>query len=280
MNKYLNLLLEAPEAFADKPALIDRKGKRSSNYAQFGELMLKTASWVYAKHLNERAFIPVCFESSLEYAAAVCGVWLAGHTAVPMGQAFPPERIKYICMNCDAPFVIDEDVIDEIRSTEAVDISEFPESRDEDVALLLYTSGSTGMPKGILHTFAGLYANQQMGNRETYGPGQAWAMGAPFYFVASVAIYKVLTCGGCVHLLDEETMRDVSKLEDYYEEHGITVGFISPSVLSSFHNRAKTLKLVMTGSERLTGQCSRDGYKLYNNYGMSETMGTVCSFFG
>lgn len=38
------------------------------------------------------------------------------------------------------------------------------------------------------------------------------------------------------------------------------------------------LKLVMTGSERLTGQCSRDGYKLFNNYGMSETMGTVCSF--
>ena len=278
MNEYLKLMVKAPEAFGGTTALVDRKGTRASDYTEFGDLMFRTASWIYKRHLNERSFIPVRFESSMEYAAAVCGVWLSGHAAVPMGHAFPPERIKYICMNCDAPFVIDDDVLDEIRSTEKADISKLPESGEEDIALLLYTSGSTGMPKGILHTFAGLYANQQLGKREVYGPGQVWAMGAPFYFVASVAVYKVLTCGGCVHLLDEETMRDVTKLEDYYEKHGITIGFISPSVLSNFHNRAQTLKLVMTGSERLTGQCSRDGYKLFNNYGMSETMGTMCSF--
>ena len=68
-------------------------------------------------------------------------------------------------MNCDAPFIVDDDVIDEIKKTELLDISVFPESEEEDVALLLYTSGSTGMPKGILHTFVGLLANQKMGKR-------------------------------------------------------------------------------------------------------------------
>ncbi len=278
MNEYISLLLEGTSKFADEIALVDRNGKRATDYKTYGELMKRTASWVYSKNLNERSFIPVRFESSMEFAAVVCGVWLSGHAAVPMGKHFPEERVKYISMNCDAPFIIDDDVIDEIRSTEIVDISLFPESTDEDIAFLLYTSGSTGMPKGILHNFAGLLANQKLGNKAVYEPGQRWVMGAPFYFVASVAIYKILTYGGCIHLVDEATMKDVRKLEDYYADNKITVGFISPSVLSNFQSKSDSLKVVMTGSERLTGQCSKDGYKLYNNYGMSETMGTVCSF--
>ncbi|MCR4780753.1 MAG: amino acid adenylation domain-containing protein, partial [Ruminiclostridium sp.] len=253
-------------------------GKRETDYGTVGRLMRSTAAWISAKGLKERAFIPVRFDASAEFVAAVCGVWLSGNTAVPMGTSFPDERVRFISENCEAPFVIDDTVIDEIRSTEPLDDSAYPDTDAGETAFLLYTSGSTGMPKGILHTFAGLLANRSIGKPPVYSTGQRWAMGAPMYFVASVAVYKVLTFGGCVHLLDPETMRDVKKLEDYYEEHGITVGFISPSVLSNFNNRASTLKLVMTGSERLTGQCSRDGYKLNNNYGMSETMGTVCSF--
>ena len=278
MNEYIKMLIEAPEKYAKETAIVDMNGTRATDYETFGKLMFKVASWIQSKHLSERSFIPVRFESSMEFVIAVCGVWLSGHAAVPMGKHFPEERVKYISMNCEAPFIIDEYSMDEIMATEILDVSVFPESSEDDVALLLYTSGSTGMPKGILHTFAGLLANQKLGKREVYSTGQRWLMGAPFYFVASVANYKVLTCGGCINLLNEEVMRDVRKLEDYYADQKITVGFISPSVLTNFHSKSDALKLVMTGSERLTGQCSKDGYKLFNNYGMSETMGTVCSF--
>ena len=278
MNEYLKALIETTENLGDAKAVVDRDGSRVTDYRSFGELMKKGASWIYGKQLGERSFIPVRFESSMEFMAMVCGVWLSGHAAVPMGKSFPEERVKYICMNCDAPFVIDENVIDEIKNTDIVDSGLFPDSGEEDLAFLLYTSGSTGMPKGILHNYAGLWANRNLGRKEMYGPGSVWAMGAPLYFVASVANYKVLTHGGCVHLMNEETMRDVVKLEDYYAKHKINVGFISPSVLSNFHSKCDALKILLTGSERLTGQCSRDGYKLFNNYGLSETLSTVCSF--
>jgi len=278
MNEYLKALSEAPEKFGEAIAVVDQNGSRVTSYKDFGELMRRAASWIYGKQLGERSFIPVRFESSMEFMAMVCGVWLSGHAAVPMGKSFPEERVRYICMNCDAPFMIDENVIDEIKNTDIVDCSLFPESGEEDLSFLLYTSGSTGMPKGILHNFAGMWANRNLGRKEMYGPGTIWAMGAPLYFVASVANYKVLTFGGCVHLMDEETMRDVVKLEDYYAKHKVSVGFISPSVLSNFHSKSDALKIVLTGSERLTGQCSRDGYKLFNNYGLSETFSSVCSF--
>jgi surfactin family lipopeptide synthetase A len=46
-------------------------------------------------------------------------------------------------------------------------------------------------------------------------------------------------------------------------------------VLANFHNRSASLKVVYTGSEKVVNQCSRDGYTLLNNYGMTETMGSV-----
>ena len=58
----------------------------------------------------------------------------------------------------------------------------------------------------------------------------------------------------------------------------MTHTFISPAVLANFHNRSKSLKVVFTGSEKLVNQCSRDGYLLYNNYGMTETLGTLLHF--
>ena len=165
MSEYLRLVCEAPEKYADAPALVDQGGTRTTDYRTFGDLMLRTASWIHQKGLAQRSFIPVKLASSMEYAAAVCGIWMSGNAAVLTGRSFPPERITYICMNCDAPFIIDDDAVEEIRKTEPLDPSVFPASAEEDVAFLLYTSGSTGMPKGILHTFAGLYANQQLGKR-------------------------------------------------------------------------------------------------------------------
>ena len=54
---------------------------------------------------------------SMEYLAAEIGIWMAGHTSVPMGTTFPPDRIEYIRAHCDAPLVIDEGAWAEIEVT-------------------------------------------------------------------------------------------------------------------------------------------------------------------
>ncbi|MBR6040981.1 MAG: amino acid adenylation domain-containing protein [Clostridia bacterium] len=278
MHLYLEKILTATETFADSVAICDRNGTRRTDYRTFGTLVRKTAAWLLEKGLSERAFIPIRLPASMEYAAVEVGVLLAGHIAVPMGDTFPQERVRYISLHCDAPFIIDETALEEILACEPVDPALCPESTDDDTAILLYTSGSTGAPKGILHSFAGLKFTLPKAFTGSYGPSAVWAMGAPFYFVAGMSVFKVLMGGGTVHLISHETNRDVRLLEDYIERHGITVAFISPAVLRNFHNRSTTLGLVFTGSERLTGQYGKDGYKLWNNYGMSETLGTLCAY--
>ncbi|MBQ9002514.1 MAG: AMP-binding protein, partial [Eggerthellaceae bacterium] len=279
-NEYLEPLWEAFETYAEYPAVVDRGAARATSYREFGQLVCRVVAWLDARGVLDHSFIPIILPSSAEYLAAEIGAWMAGHTAVPMGPAFPPERIAYICEHCEAPLVIDEEAWEEIAATEpaqfAGGVPDYPE--EELPALLIYTSGSTGNPKGILHSFKGLATKHTAKVGLTYSPDEVWGMGAPLYFVASLTCFKVLKEGGQLHLYDPDTYRDMRKLEDYIAEHGVTFTFLSPAMLSNFNNRSDTLKVVFTGSERLTGQCSRDGYKLLNCYGMSETGGTVCAF--
>ena len=278
-NEYLEPLWDAFGEYASYPAIVDRDGSRETSYAQLEAAVRRAMAWLGEQPLEGRAFIPVSLPSSMEYIAAEIAIWMCGHTAVPMGPAFPEERVEYICGHCEAPFVIDAAAQAHIDAMEPASFEGSPSYPDEKLpALLIYTSGSTGTPKGILHTFEGLATKHTSKVALTYSPEDHWGMGAPLYFVASLTVYKVLKEGGQLHLLSPETYRDIRRVEDYFVEHEITHTFLSPSMLAAFHNRAKSLRLVFTGSERLSGQCSRDGYKLMNCFGMTETAGTVTAF--
>lgn len=273
-NEYLQPLWQAFERYAELPAVVDKDG-RVTTYRELGQLTRHIACGLVRRQLPDHSFIPILLPTSMEYIAAEMGVWMAGHAVVPMGTTFPEGRIEYIKEHCEAPLVIDEQMLREIKDERLKMKDEENEiSSLDDNALLIYTSGSTGEPKGILHTFDSLYYHAHKGLDEDH-TDMVWGTSAPFYFVAGMSNFPVLKGGGQLHFYTGDVLFDVKKLEDYIEQHGITHTFISPAVLANFHNRSASLKVVYTGSEKVVNQCSRDGYVLLNNYGMTETMGTV-----
>ena len=271
-NEYLEPLWSAFERFANLPAVVD-KGGRVTTYQELGELTRRIAGGLSKRQLPEHSFIPIMLPTSMEYIAAEMGVWMAGHAIVPMGDTFPEGRVEYISEHCEAPLIINEQLFKELAASEELHDDEQRTELDEN-ALLIYTSGSTGEPKGILHTFDSLYYHAHKGLQEEH-TDMVWGTSSPFYFVAGMSNFPVLKGGGQLHFYTGDVRIDVKKLEDYIEQYGITHTFISPAVLANFHNRSASLKVVYTGSEKLAGQCSRDGYTLLNNYGMTETMGAV-----
>ena len=275
-NEYLQPLWDAFERFADLPAVVDAGG-RITTYRQLGELTRRIAGGLASIDLPENSFIPILLPTSMEYIAAEMGVWMAGHAIVPMGTTFPEGRIEYIKEHCDAPLVIDEQRLKVL--VEADELRDEPERFEHHQnAMLIYTSGSTGEPKGILHCFDSLSWHVHTGALQEVQTEMVWGTSSPFYFVAAMSNFPVLKGGGQLHLYSSDVIFDIRKLEDYIEEHGVTHTFISPAVLANFHNHSKSLKVVFTGSEKLVSQCSRDGYVLYNNYGMTETLGTLLHF--
>ena len=272
-NEYLKPLWSAFEHFADLPAVVDQEG-RITTYKELGVLTRRIASALVSRQLPDNSFIPILLPTCMEYLAAEMGVWMAGHAIVPMGDTFPEGRVEFIREHCEAPLIIDKQFLDEAATCEELHDDEQQIDLDTN-ALLIYTSGSTGEPKGILHTFDSLYYHAHKGLEEEEHTDMVWGTSAPFYFIAGMSNIPVLKGGGQVHFFTGDVRFDVKKLEDYIEHYGITHTFISPAVLPNFHNRSASLQVVYTGSEKLVNQCSRDGYTLLNNYGMTETMGAV-----
>ena len=277
-NNFLQKVWDSIKLNSGKTAVVDRGGRKTS-YEELWKLAGKVAVGLSKMNLPEHSYIPIKMEGSMEYIATELGVWMAGHSIVPMGEHYPVERVDYIVSHSDAPLIIDKDLYEKLVLAPEEEIV-FDKVRDMgDEALIIYTSGSTGEPKGIVHTFSSLDFATTYGFEEPFGPAQVWGSAAPFYFIAGVLISLDSLIGGSeLHLYENDVKLDMKKLADYVADHGITHTFISPSALQNFSNHSPSLKKVYTGSEKLSGQKSRDGYTLYNSYGMSEMQGGFIAF--
>ena len=276
---FVRHLLETAVRYADKTAIVDMDGRRSTTYGQLLTLAKKVASYLRQEGVAPHSNVCIRMPDSMEFMAAELGAWLTRCAAVPVGMNSPEERTGTIARNCGSVLIIDEQMMLRVKETSISDAEEItlPESTDD--ALIIYTSGSTGVPKGILFTFEPFDANYP----HTFGLAapsdeQVFGLSASFHFIAIVFFYDMLRAGATVHLYDEGIKADAEALADYILAHGITASYISPAVLLRFHNRSPKLKAVVTGSEKLTTQCSKDGYILFNLYGQTETFCTVTSF--
>lgn len=274
---FVGSLLSAAAQNASRIAIVDRDGERKTTYSQLFDLSRKVVSFISAQGILPGSFILVRLPACMEYIACEVGIWLSGCIVVPVNSNDPQQRIlNNISAHCNPSLVIDMAMIERIVQCDAAD-GVIPQ--DTDGAMLIYTSGSTGKPKAVLHTFKTFDTDVP----RTLVPsmdmsGVVYGNAAPLYFAASNWLYDVLIAGGTVHLYSDQTKKDVRRLEDYIEANNITVSHISPAVLKLFHNKSKSLKVVMTAGEKLTTQCSKDGYRLFNMFGQTEVMLNIFYF--
>lgn len=276
---FIKELLETATHYENKVAFVDLGGSRSTTYGQLLDLAKQVSAYLRQEGVAPHSNVCIRMPDTMEFMAAEIGVWLTNCAAVPIGMNSPEERVRTIAQNCESALLIDEEVMHRVKGMSVPDAGEIvlPESTDD--ALIAYTSGSTGIPKGIIFTFEPFDRNFP----HTFGlaapsPAVVFGNGVPFYFMAIVFLYDMIRVGATIHLYSDLVRTDAKNLQDYILSHGITVSHISPAVLKRFSNSSPKLKAVITAGEKLTTQYSKDGYKLYNHYGLSETFCTVTSF--
>ncbi|MEE8438755.1 MAG: class I adenylate-forming enzyme family protein, partial [Micropepsaceae bacterium] len=152
----------------DKPAIIDLGSPgapREISYGKFDALARGTAKALSAKNYKRGARVALLAANSAEYFAAQCGAMRAGLVAVPVNYKFPRETIHFIISDCGAKFVFCDterriDCPENLPSVEIGDggLNAFIEQGSfesvtpatDEPAMFLYTSGSTGVPKGVV----------------------------------------------------------------------------------------------------------------------------------
>lgn len=273
-------------------AIAVRCGDVSMTYWRLDQTANGIAHLLRARGIGAGSLVGLCVERSADLVVAVLAVLKAGAAYVPLDPEYPPERLRYLADDADLPLVLASGAVAEVASAlgrpvlRLDDRTLWPEASappavdttGDDLAYVLYTSGSTGQPKGARVTHRGVLSLLAAA-QETFGfgPEDVWTLCHSYAFDYTVwEMWGALAHGGAVVVVPPGLARDPLALQDLVATEGVTVLSQTPAAFEQFAPRDDlALRYVFLGADRLDPRtlkpwAERD-VTLVNLYGLTET---------
>ena len=278
----------ALKKFCNESCLTDKEAKRTITYREFDELSGKVGLKLRSLGICEGEAVIIRIGRCYEYIAAEYGAVRSGAVAIPVLPSYPDARIDYIKKDSNAKLMITEKFFDDIDifsfDAEGAAEDSFNVDQGEDAEnkkrFIFYTSGSTGNPKGVIYRDKAVLGTVERNISEfmlKIKPFIYASSGSMSFTVSIAEYYRNFCIGGHIHILSEETRKDILKVQDYYAQNEISMGFLSPRMLKVYKNKDKALRMIGTGSERVVNTYSKE-FTITNGYGQTETIGSFCRF--
>ena len=249
--------------------------------------------------------VAICVERGIAAAVAILGILKAGAACVPLDPAYPEDRIRFMLDDAAPQAIVGQAhllafmpatscaaiidaaglVVGEKDDATLAPPSAVRPPMPDDVAYVVYTSGSTGQPKGVEYPHRAL-ANLVEWHQRTLRPTTRMLQFASLSFDASFhELFAAWAAGGTVVVPDEDERRDVNRLARFLTEHRIAKVILPGAMLQNLAERHRVdpcpfpdLDEVMVTGDRLTiTPALRDLFarmpraRLHNHYGPSET---------
>lgn len=254
---------------AERPAVITPAGCIS--YRSLDEDANAIAHALLLQGLGHTDVVGVLTDRSPRLPAAMLGIWKAGGVYLPLAADLPPERLLFMARDAGAtrlialdgvavptglaeelsPLFRPEELSDAFRRTHR----ERPSltGQHDDLAYILYTSGSTGQPKGTLIGHDS-YVNLLLGAAGILGltPNDRYLMFAsPSFDVSLSDIGTPLTCGAAICPAPSAIIESPNRFLDFLRDQGVTVADLTPTYLRLFDGAElpPTVHTLITGGE-------------------------------
>ena len=269
MIEYFKIYDEVVGSIGDKVAFSD--GVSHMTYRQLDDVSAKIYHHLKKKGIGRESFVQLFLPRGIKIPAAVMGVVKAGAAFVVIEDTYPADRTEFIYDDMGCVLRIDDALYDEIEKCEEP-LSGREVVDPHDACYAVYTSGSTGNPKGVLHEYGNIEQN--------YKSFETWydkdisnaAIFAPFYFVAGVIdIFHYITRGRTTYIIPHDMTRDFVAVKKFIVDRDIQEIFLPPSYLRIYTEPAESLKVLYTGSEPANGLSYGGKPTLINFYAMSES---------
>ena len=259
----------------------------SITYGELDSLTSRIAACLAGKGIGREDFVSVLIHRNLGMVICPVGILRAGAAYQPLDPSYPKERLNFMVKDSGAKLVIaDRDLtglIDEYKGdilyTDELD--SLPEGSADvahgpgDVFTILYTSGTTGTPKGCILENMNLTS---VINHDTAITGRGCesrtAAYASFGFDASMMdTFASLATGGTLYIVPEDMRLDLGAMDRYYNECSITHAFMTTQVGRQFitMTTCRSLKHFLVGGEKLVPVNPKEWVKFWNIYGPTET---------
>ena len=301
-------LIEQARSQADRTAVIASDG--TSTYRDLLDASKRIALNLLAgRSALEEARVAFLIPPSFAHVAVQWGIWRAGGIAVPLAISHPAAELRYVIEDADAAIVVasadfadlaSEAIGDQVRRLVSTDellvqsppvpSASLPEVAEDRRAMIVYTSGTTGKPKGVVTTHANVKA--QVTSLRT-----AWEWSADDYTLLVLPLHhvhgivNVVTCALWSGARCEMLSRfDAEKTWGRFIESQLTVFMAVPTIyrrlITTWEDAAperqqqmsdacRRLRLIVSGSAALPVKVLErwreiSGQTLLERYGMTE----------
>ncbi|MGX1565594.1 amino acid adenylation domain-containing protein [Streptomyces sp. NPDC055506] len=296
------LAIDSAAREPDRPAVAGPTGDLC--YAELDHAANALAHRLRAMGVAAGDRVALWADKSPDFVVAMQAVLRLGAAYVPADGAVPVARVAAMARDCTAAAVLTStDRLAGLRDAlgsllPSADLAQEPdpeaapvdaEVAPDDLAYILYTSGSTGAPKGVCISHGNARAFVDWAVKELGpGPQDRFANHAPFTFDLSVLdLYAAFAVGASVHLIPSELAYAPAQLAELIHQWRITVWYSVPSALTLLMRDGalldrpapEALRAVLFAGEpfplpQVRALARWTGARLLNLYGPTET--NVC----
>ena len=308
-NPFFSMLGAFENNVAQRPnAIALQSGSEILTYAELNKRSNQLAHYLQNKGIESSSKVAVHLHRSSKYVVSVLSILKTGAAFIPMASDQPPNRIKYMCENSGCSLLLTEDSLAKQLNLATVPILKIAEVQSEiaiedksnlntkilsdTLAYVLYTSGSTGQPKGVMVSHGALsnYLNWS---------GRAYHINKKSIFPLCTSIGFDLTLtstflpllnGGRVVVYKEKNQGPDISLFQVIEDNAVNTIKLTPSHLALLNGRdlkSSHITTVIVGGENLKTGLAKSisaafsgDIRIYNEYGPTEaTIGCIVSEF-
>lgn len=285
--------------YIDPHRLALRKGKAVLTYAELNQKADLLSAHLIETGLKPSAAVAICLERSFDWVIAALAAMRSGAAYVAMDNSWPDERIRYVLADSGATHIIARtDLLNRVKPSavgidprqltlkvSAGDQTTRPMISPDDLAYIIYTSGTSGYPKGVEITHRNLahLVDWHCDAFQITEQDRASHLAGLSFDAAAWEIWPNLAAGASISFVEDAARASPELLQQWLLSEEITVSYIPTAlVLPLAHLKWPTetpLRFLLTGGEKLQrAPGSQLPFVLVNNYGPTEC--TVVSTSG
>ena len=247
---YGELIRQQARTRPGHPALI--QDRRTVSFATLDAMMDRVAATLQREGIRPTQAVAICAGTSLEYAAVFLGALRAGVAVAPLAPSSTAQSLADMAANAEAKLMfvdaataqelapvrtdikarfiaLDDSSGGELFSRWLAPAGSVPKSvriRPEWVFNIIYSSGTTGTPKGIVQPHGMRWSHVQRARLQGYGPDAVTVIATPLYSNTTlVSFFPTVTLGGTVVLMAKF---DAAKYLALAEQHRATHTMLVP----------------------------------------------------